>query len=133
MPIAVWTAKLVTGNPTVDQQHQRLFEMVNQLHHGIIEGHGRDVMGPILKDLAAYTVNHFATEEGFMRVSAYPNLARHKQKHDTLTKQVVDLLGEWDQGTALPSTLSKFLAEWVTHPIKEEDRALVEWLKSRPA
>lgn len=131
MPIAIWTPNLVTGNPTVDSQHQHLFEMVNELHHGIIEGHGRDVMGPILKKLAKYAVDHFATEERFMQSTSYPNLARHKQKHDLLTRQVTDLIHDWELGTALPGTLSKFLADWVSHHIKEEDKELVAWLKEQ--
>jgi hemerythrin len=131
MPIAIWTPNLVTGNVTVDSQHQHLFDLVNELHHGIIQGHGREVMGPILKKLARYAVEHFATEERFMSSTAYPNLARHKQKHDALTAQVTELLGDWEQGTALPSTLSKFLTEWVSHHIKDEDKELVAWLKAQ--
>ena len=132
MPIAIWTPNLMTGNPTVDAQHQRLFEMVNELHHGIISGHGRDAMGPILRGLAQYAVQHFGTEERFMMTSKYPNLPRHKEKHDLLTRQVTDLMKEWESGTALPATLSKFLADWVSHHIKEEDKELVAWLKENP-
>jgi hemerythrin len=70
MPIAIWTPNLVTGNATVDHQHQHLFDMVNELHHGIIHGHGRETMGPILVKLAKYAVDHFATEERFMKTTA---------------------------------------------------------------
>jgi hemerythrin-like metal-binding protein len=129
MPIAIWTPNLETGNPTVDAQHKTLFAMVNDLHHGIIQGQGRETMGPILKKLAKYAVDHFGTEEGFMKQTGYPNRLRHKGKHDALTAQVVDLLKAWDAGEALPSTLSKFLAEWVSHHIKEEDMELVAWIK----
>ncbi len=131
MPIAIWNPVYETGNPTVDGQHRQLFEMVNELHHGIISGHGRDVMGPMLKRLAKYAVDHFATEEGLMRSGGYPEFARHKGKHDALTAQVVALLGEWEKGTALPNSLSKFLAEWVAHHIKEEDLAMIQWLKGK--
>lgn len=130
MPIAIWSQSLETGNPTVDHQHKHLFDLVNELHHGIIQGHGREVMGPILKKLAKYAVDHFTTEESFMRQTGYPNFLRHKGKHDALTRQVMDLLHEWDRGNALPSSLSKFLADWVTHHIKEEDKELAGWLKA---
>lgn len=132
MPIAIWSDAYVTGHPVVDRQHQHLFSLVNDLHHGIVSGHGRDKMGPILKELARYTVEHFATEEGFMREKGYPNLVRHKAKHDDLKGQVVDLIGKFDSGElSLPSTLSKFLADWVSHHIKEEDKELVAWLKAK--
>jgi hemerythrin len=134
MPIAVWMPKYLTGNPAVDRQHQRLFELVNELHHGIISGHGRETMGPTLKALAGYTLEHFATEEGFMRSAGYAHYARHKAKHDQLAAQVKDLMAQYDAGSlALPGTLSKFLADWLTHHIKEEDMEMISWLRQKEA
>jgi hemerythrin-like metal-binding protein len=87
-------------------------------------------MGPVLKGLANYTIDHFATEERLMTTSGYPNYSRHKAKHDTLTKQVKDLLKEFDAGRlTLPTTLSKFLADWLTHHIREEDMELIHWVQ----
>jgi hemerythrin len=134
MPIAIWTAALETGNPTVDSQHKRLFQMVNDLHHGIVKGEGQEVMGPVLKRLAAYTVEHFGTEEAIMSSTKYPNFMRHKTKHVELTRQVQDLVAKYDSGQlALPSTLSKFLTDWLTTHIRQEDMELIKWLKERGA
>jgi hemerythrin len=132
MPIAIWMPKYETGNPAVDRQHKRLFELVNELHHGIISGHGRESMGSTLKALASYTLEHFATEEGFMRSAKYENYLRHKEAHDRLAGQVKDLLAQYEAGTmALPGTLSKFLADWLTHHIKEEDMEMITWLRAK--
>lgn len=134
MPIAVWMPKYLTGNAAVDRQHQRLFELVNELHHGIVSGQGREVVGPVLKSLAAYTVDHFATEEGFMRSAQYVNYDRHKAKHDQLTAQVKDLVAQYESGMPnLPGSLSRFLADWLTHHIKEEDLEMITWLRQRGA
>lgn len=132
MPIAIWLPKYETGNAAVDGQHRRLFEMVNELHHGIISGHGKETMGPTLKALAGYTLEHFATEEGFMRTSHYENYPRHKKEHDRLAKQVKELVAQYDEGQVpLPATLSKFLADWLTHHIKEEDMEMISWLRAK--
>jgi hemerythrin len=134
MPIAIWMPKYLTGNPGVDRQHQRLFELVNELHHGIISGQGRENMGKTLKALGAYTLEHFATEEGFMRATHYGHYPRHKAKHDQLAAQVKDLMAQYDSGTlALPGTLSKFLTDWLTHHIKEEDMEMITWLREKDA
>jgi len=134
MPIAIWLPKYETGNPSVDRQHKRLFEMVNELHHGIVSGHGRETMGPTLKSLAKYTLEHFATEEGFMRASSYEHYPRHKARHDELAKQVKELITQYDSGSlALPGTLSKFLADWLTPHIKEEDMEMITWLREKPS
>jgi len=132
MPIAIWMPKYETGNPAVDRQHKRLFELVNDLHHGIIAGHGRETLGPTLRALAAYTLEHFATEEGYMRSTGYGNYARHKAVHDQLARQVKDLMAQYEEGSlALPGTLSKFLADWLTHHIKEEDMEMISWLRAK--
>jgi hemerythrin len=134
MPIAIWTAALETGNPTVDKQHKRLFEMVNDLHHSIIKGDAQDVMGPVLKRLANYTVDHFGTEEALMQSTKYPNLGRHKAKHVELTKQVLELVAKFDEGKlTLPSTLSKFLTDWLTVHIRQEDMELIKWVQQQEA
>jgi len=134
MPIAIWLPKYETGNPSVDRQHKRLFEMVNELHHGIVSGQGRETMGPTLKSLAKYTLEHFSTEEGFMRASNYEHYPRHKARHDELAKQVKELITQYDSGAlALPGTLSKFLADWLTHHIKEEDMEMITWLREKPS
>jgi hemerythrin len=134
MPIAIWMPKYLTGNAAVDRQHQRLFELVNDLHHGIIAGQGRETMGPTLKALAAYTLEHFATEEGFMRSARYEHYARHKAKHDQLAAQVKDLMAQYESGSlSLPGTLSRFLADWLTHHIKEEDMEMISWLREKEA
>jgi hemerythrin len=132
MPIAVWMPTYLTGNSAVDRQHQRLFDLVNELHHGIIAGKGRESLGPALKALASYTLEHFATEEGFMRSTSYPGFPRHKAKHDQLAAQVKDLMAQYDGGAlTLPGTLSKFLADWLTHHIKEEDMEMITWVRER--
>jgi len=67
-----------------------------------------------------------------MRASNYPNFPRHKVGHDKLVKQVKELVAQFDAGAlALPGTLSKFLADWLTHHIKEEDMEMITWLRAK--
>jgi len=132
MPLAIWKPEYATGNGAIDQQHQRLFEMVNGLHEGIVNGSGKEIMGPTLKKLAAYTLEHFRTEEGFMTSKKYPGYDVHHKKHDDLVKQVQELIASYDAGKmVLPLTLSRFLADWITHHIAEEDKALAAWLRTK--
>ena len=132
MPFALWSKSYETGHPEVDRQHKQLFGMINELHEAMTQGHGRDVLGPVVKSLAAYTRDHFATEEALMREIGYPNLARHQEKHEALTQQVDELLLRFSAGyLTLPSTLSRFLADWLKHHIREEDVEFIAWMKKR--
>jgi hemerythrin len=134
MALATWDPKYATGNLAVDGQHRKLFEMVNSLHDSLLAGHGKEKMGPTLKGLATYTVEHFKTEEGLMTAQAYPGFPEHKRKHDELLGQVSQLVKDFDEGKlTLPLTLARFLSDWIRHHIEDEDQKMTQWLRARGA
>lgn len=132
MTFALWSSDYETGHLDVDRQHRRLFELVNELHEAMAKGHGREALEPALKALATYTLEHFATEEALMRETGYPDLERHRDKHEALARQVDELLLRFSKGyLTIPSTLSRFLADWLKHHIREEDVAFIAWMRER--
>lgn len=132
MTFALWSLTYETGHPEVDRQHQRLFGMINELQAAMSRHHGREILGPLLKDLADYTLEHFAAEEALMRASGFPDLERHQLLHAELARQVDEYLLRYAEGYfTLPTTLSRFLAEWLKQHIRKEDMTFVSWLKAR--
>ena len=132
MSFALWSSSYETGHPELDEQHKQLFGMVNELHEAMSHGHGREVLGPVLNNLVAYTLEHFATEEALMGSTGYPNLDRHQEKHAALTGQVYELQLRFSAGyLTLPSTLARFLAGWLKQHIREEDMAFIHWMKDK--
>lgn len=133
MLIAQWDDSYKTGHATVDKQHEQLFKMVNDLHDAIVAQKSKEVLGPTLKKLATYTVEHFQMEEALMEQLKYPERAAHRAKHEALTKQVKELIEKFESGKAVLSmTLSNFLANWLRHHIKQDDMALIKFAKERP-
>ncbi|HSQ41014.1 MAG TPA: hypothetical protein VLM37_01900, partial [Fibrobacteraceae bacterium] len=58
---------------------------------------------------------------------AYPG---HKEKHSVLAKQAQDLVEKYHRGElVLPLSLSRFLNDWMTHHIHDEDKMMVRWLR----
>jgi len=107
--------------------------MMSKLHDAIVADRGREVLGPTLQELAKYTQEHFAEEERLMDAIHYPQLAAHRKKHEGLTRQVQELQAKFRDGKIVFSmTVSSFLAEWLKHHIKEDDVALVEYMKTHP-
>ncbi len=134
MSIAIWSDEFATGDAHVDMQHKQLFGMVNDLHDAIVQGHGKEVQGRVLKKLANYTVTHFQHEEELMRQTGYPETGSHHRIHQELAGQVTDLIKKYDAGAlVLPSTLSGFLAKWLTDHIKKEDKKLIDWVHAKRA
>lgn len=132
MPIAFWRDEYCTGNPMVDAQHRHLFVIVNKLHDAMLEGHGADVLTQTLDELVHYTVEHFRDEEKLMRDNNYPEYAKHKEMHESITKDVLALLEKQKQHKQFLSIeVSKFLTSWLIHHIKGEDKRMIAFFRAQ--
>jgi hemerythrin-like metal-binding protein len=123
-------AQLITGSdrfsvgiPRIDAQHQRLVELINELHAAMAEGAGRSAVGKTVDGLVDYTVTHFTAEEGLLKGAAYPNLEQHKAEHAKLLQQV-RLLKEKTRAANIALTLevSGFLQHWLIDHILSVDK-----------
>jgi hemerythrin-like metal-binding protein len=115
----------------VDGQHQDLVRMVNELHDAIVSNTHKTIMAPMLDKLTRYTLQHFTAEEGLMARVKYPGLAAHRRKHEDLARQAKDIVEQYRSGKLVLSiTLSTFLADWLRHHIKEDDMAVVRFIRS---
>lgn len=128
-----WDETLETGDSAVDEQHQQLVAMFNQLYDASIEGRGPEVIDDILRGLAEYVSIHFAAEERLMLRTRYSSEAtsEHLRQHADLTAQTVQMIGRHRAGeltTVLP--LAIFLQDWLANHIRKSDRALVNHVHS---
>lgn len=124
MPLMTWTDKLSVGVTVLDDDHKKLVDMVNELYDGIKSGQGKESLGKILDGLVHYTKVHFAREEKLFATTNYAASAAHKQEHDNLTKQVMDLQTKYKQGTVtlLSLELMNFLKNWLINHIQGSDQ-----------
>lgn len=124
MPLMSWTGKLSVGVGILDDDHRRLVAMVNELYDSMQAGHGKETLGHILNDLVQYTKVHFAREEKFFAQTGYPEGAAHKQEHDALTQQVLDVQQQYNSGAsaALSIDVLRFLKNWLINHIQGSDQ-----------
>ena len=66
MPLISWNDTLSVGIPTIDAQHRKLVDTLNDLHSAMLSGNARQITGSILAKLLEYTRQHFASEEAMM-------------------------------------------------------------------
>ncbi len=134
--MATTTTQFVTWNDTwlvgvqeVDAQHKHLVSLLNQLHEAMSQGHGKDVLGPILDSLVRYTQVHFTAEERLMQQSNYPDLVNHKREHEALTKKVLDFQEDFAAGrVAMGVEVMQFLSTWLQSHIRGTDKKYVPFL-----
>jgi hemerythrin len=116
----------------LDNQHKKLFELVNELHQAMGEGHGKDVAGGILTRLIDYTVQHFTAEEKLMERHKYPTLLAHRAEHKALTDKVLAFKKEFDAGTSnVTPQLMTFLQQWLRNHIQSVDQRYSDYLNQK--
>jgi hemerythrin len=124
MPLINWDKSLSVGVESIDAQHKVLVETLNELHDAMMKGQAKGITGAILRNLVAYTQNHFKAEEAMLAAAKYPGLAAHRALHEELSKQVADYLARFERGEiTLNLHLLGFLRDWLTKHIQKVDRA----------
>ncbi|MDR3629970.1 MAG: bacteriohemerythrin [Desulfocapsaceae bacterium] len=125
-----WDSSIQFGIETIDEQHHRLVDLINKLHHAMRNRAGKTVLGSILQELAQYTIEHFQKEEHIMLKAGYAHLDEHKRIHAKLVQQVLDFKKQFESGSATVSMdLMNFLSDWLVNHIKGIDRKYVSLLK----
>lgn len=118
-----WDESFSTGVASMDGQHKKLFDMVNELHDAMQQKRSKEAIGSILSRLIEYTGSHFADEEEALRRTNYPEETQHRQLHAKLVEQVVDLQKKFNSGeTVLTQSVIEFLQDWLINHIKGTDR-----------
>lgn len=131
MAIANWSCRYETGIGSIDSQHQALFQALNLLADSFKAGTSKEQVKDSLDFLVKYTIEHFQTEESYMREMDYPGLGPHMALHAELMARVHDLQAKQLQGTPITMEVTIFLADWLKNHIDEVDMEYVAFAKAK--
>jgi len=127
-----WNDNLNIGILQIDAQHKNLVNMLNQLYEAMSSGKGKEVVGKIVKEMTAYTVTHFGTEERLMQQHGYPEFTQHKKEHELFVKKVQEFNSEIQKGNLIiTSNVAIFLKEWLIKHIQGTDKKYGPFLKEK--
>jgi hemerythrin len=119
-----WDPSFSTNVALFDEQHRKLFDMVNDLHDAMQQKRSKEAIGTILNRLIDYTGSHFAAEEEAFKKSNYPKDVQHRQLHAKVVEQALELQRKFNSGeTLLTQNVIEFLQDWLINHIKKEDCA----------
>ena len=114
----IWTNELSIGNTSIDNDHKKLIEIINNLVDMIELGGSREEFAKILTNMTDYSLKHLKKEEIYMEEFVYPKLAEHKISHREYIFKVamynVDLLGN---NPPNPNEIVQYLEKWWTNHI----------------
>lgn len=123
MPYAEWTPTLETGVELLDDQHKRLFALINALHSAI---HATDneyeTVADALYELTEYVTEHFEDEEALMSANGYEHLGAHHEMHQRLTQETLGYMARYvNRDTVSLAELVEFLNSWLQNHIVGQD------------
>ena len=128
-----WTQEHSVNIAVLDQQHQALFETVNELDRALRVGEGNSAMDSVLKRLVNYAEIHFASEESLMEQHEFPGLFAHRAEHAKFRQKLGALLGDYRTGTkpGVPVSLVLFLRGWLKEHVQMTDKRYSAFLNAR--
>ena len=123
MPIITWEKKFSVENNTIDTQHKKLIDLINQLFDSMREGKSKDILENLLKALVDYTVYHFDEEEKMMKAVNYANYEPHIKIHETFVAKIKEFQQEYADGNSYISLeVINFLKDWILNHILVQDQ-----------
>ena len=114
----------------VDQQHQELLTILNQLVELVGQRVEPEVVTGIFGQLCQYAIVHFTNEERFLEASGYAQLAKQRAEHSSFINRILELDRSYDPSDPLlMETTMVFLKDWFVHHIMKSDQDYAEWVK----
>ncbi len=130
MSIISWNDSYSTGLTELDDDHHRLFKIVNCLAEAIEQGRGEPALGGVLDDVLSYTESHFIHEEGLMEKHGYPELDEHRGIHEKAMQEILKLHQAYANGDPdiTPEKVEHFLHYWFANHFLGEDSKFKRYL-----
>lgn len=133
MNLIAWRDEFAIGLPDVDYEHRELIAMINAAHESLV---GRDAEAAriiaALGEIHARIAAHFALEEREMRKLKYVSLAEHKDDHERLLDDILDIMDAVESPRDYdPEALGERLSRWFTEHFRTHDSRLHRWIAGR--
>jgi len=123
MPLVTWDASYSVNVATCDEDHKKLFAVVNTLHEAMVDGKGFQLLPQIATQLVDYTNLHFSREESLLEKTNFPGLNQHRAQHRRFVKKVEQFRQDLEAGRTVRSVLVlNYLKDWLTYHTKHIDR-----------
>jgi len=131
-----WDDRLKLGHRQVDEQHKRLFGLLNELVEQCSDGTNVEKLKETLDFLVDYTVHHFYDEEALQVEYNFPGYVGHKQLHEDFKVTVGELVQRFvDNGSSeeLSNDVNRIVVRWLVGHIQLEDKKIGKHIRETSA
>lgn len=129
-----WSNDMLTGVAEIDRQHRILVGTLNEAKAKLTSEAGDPVFEQVTRDLLAYAIYHFNTEEQFMKQYGYAaasleEAGSHLAAHRNFSERVVALRDNARDGKpGAREALLDFLTSWLINHIMTTDKRLGQFI-----
>lgn len=125
MTLIEWKDQYSLGVPAIDFEHRELIDLINELYESVQRGGTDAATADFLGELYTRITAHFALEEKIMRDADYDGYAAHKQDHESLLDELLDIIDSVDDaGRYDRAALSRSLDSWFSDHFQTHDAKL---------
>ncbi len=130
--LMAWGPKLLLGMDSIDQQHEKLIQLINKLYKAMKLKRGLRATEDILNGMQEYTITHFTFEEELFKKHSYPQTEAHLENHGVFIDKITELRSELEKGNAaLAIDLMTFLMDWFKQHILTTDKKYIPFLEEK--
>lgn len=129
MTLVAWEPTFSVDNDLMDAQHQKLFDLLNQLYDAQQQGKTQEGISRGLVGLSRYSMEHFQAEELLMEKNNYPELEVQRREHAVFIEKVVELQHQYLNGNLREvEPMLVFLKNWLVSHILVTDQKYKNYL-----
>lgn len=136
MTLLRWNISYSVDQQAIDDQHQELLRIFNQLHNAFLTGEKLPAMRSLFVQLIEIAGQHFSDEEALMARLGYPQLGPHRTTHNALLERLNNYLPWLDETSPRPGTDSRalfldlfyFVRDWLDLHMKIADQDYAKWI-----
>ncbi|HCT30675.1 MAG TPA: hemerythrin [Bacteroidales bacterium] len=123
-----WTQSLSVKIDSIDDQHKKLFELINKFYEQVSHRTNDENISLLIKGMKEYTQMHFNYEEKYMQQFNYPEYTAHKREHDLFIAKVADVEEKFNKGKVVLSfEITSFLKDWIKSHIQVSDKKYTDF------
>jgi diguanylate cyclase (GGDEF)-like protein/hemerythrin-like metal-binding protein/PAS domain S-box-containing protein len=129
-----WNPSFEIGIASIDAQHRRLVDLINDLATAIIDGGALPQVAALIDELLDYAAQHFADEEKILDRTTLSDAekTRHRATHRGFVEKVREIATHDDlMSTEVSERVLDFLITWLVSHILGSDRKIARSLETR--
>jgi hemerythrin len=132
--VITWNEKYAIGIELIDNQHKELVSLTNELFRACVDGEKelmlvfKETMGRMVE----YVRFHFGAEQELMLRIKYPDYQEHKKQHDTLVRNILGAVKEYNDGKKfVPNHFVRTLTDWILSHIAHYDKLYAAFIETQ--